>query len=146
MYRLFNQLGWFSWTDINDCEVRSLPEFFDSRSSSKNPKFYLYLRNSIIKQYRDDHPRKISFTDVRRTLVSDVVSIRRVFDFLDSWGLINYNSSASAKPLKWEEKEAGKSAGDAASEPATTVKETAKRNCNGCKAICSIACFACDKV
>lgn len=137
--------SWFSWTDINDCEVRSLPEFFDSRSSSKNPKFYLYLRNSIIKQYRDDHPRKISFTDVRRTLVSDVVSIRRVFDFLDSWGLINYNSSASAKPLKWEEKEAGKSAGDAASEPATTVKETAKRNCNGCKAICSIACFACDK-
>ncbi|KAG7573503.1 SWIRM domain [Arabidopsis suecica] len=136
---------WFSWTDINDCEVRSLPEFFDSRSSSKNPKFYLYLRNSIIKQYRDDHPRKISFTDVRRTLVSDVVSIRRVFDFLDSWGLINYTSSASAKPLKWDEKEAGKSAGDAASEPSTTVKETAKRICNGCKSICSIACFACDK-
>ncbi|CAL9235413.1 unnamed protein product [Arabidopsis halleri] len=136
---------WFSWTDINDCEVRSLPEFFDSRSSSKNPKFYLYLRNSIIKQYRDDHPRKISFTDVRRTLVSDVVSIRRVFDFLDSWGLINYTSSASAKPLKWDEKEAGKSVGDAASEPSTTVKETAKRICNGCKSICSIACFACDK-
>lgn len=146
MYHRFDQLGWFSWTDINDCEVRSLPEFFDSRSSSKNPKFYLYLRNSIIKQYRDDHPRKISFTDVRRTLVSDVVSIRRVFDFLDSWGLINYTSSASAKPLKWDEKEAGKSVGDVASEPSTTVKETAKRICNGCKSICSIACFACDKV
>ncbi|XP_023640814.1 SWI/SNF complex subunit SWI3B isoform X2 [Capsella rubella] len=136
---------WFSSTGIDECEVRSLPEFFNSRSSSKNPKFYLYLRNSIIKQYRDDHPRKISFTDVRRTLVSDVVSIRRVFDFLDSWGLINYSSSSSAKPLKWDDKEAVKSAGDAASEPPTTVKETAKRICNGCKSICSIACFVCDK-
>uniref|UniRef100_A0A1J3D5G7 SWI/SNF complex subunit SWI3B n=1 Tax=Noccaea caerulescens TaxID=107243 RepID=A0A1J3D5G7_NOCCA len=135
---------WFSWTEINECEVRSLPEFFDSRSSLKNPKFYLYLRNSIIKQYRDDHPQKITFTDVRRTLVSDVVSIRRVFDFLDSWGLINYSSTASAKPLKWDDKEAGKSAGDAASEP-PAIKETAKRICNGCKAVCSIACFACDK-
>ncbi|XP_010469452.1 PREDICTED: SWI/SNF complex subunit SWI3B-like isoform X2 [Camelina sativa] len=132
---------WFSWTDIDDCEVRSLPEFFNSKSSSKNPKFYIYLRNSIIKQYRDDHPRKISFTDVRRTLVSDVVSIRRVFDFLEYWGLINHSSSSSAKPLKWDEK----SAGDASSEPPTTVKETAKRICNGCKSICSVACFVCDK-
>ncbi|VVB02003.1 unnamed protein product [Arabis nemorensis] len=136
---------WFSWTDINECEVRSLPDFFVSRSPSKNSRVYLYLRNSIIKQYRDDHPQKISFTDVRRTLVGDVVSIRRVFDFLDSWGLINYSSSTSAKPLKWDEKEAGKSAGDTASEPLTTAKESAKRICNGCKSVCSIACFACDK-
>ncbi|CAN8285206.1 unnamed protein product [Cochlearia groenlandica] len=135
---------WFSWTEISDCEIRSLRDFFDSRRSSAS--FYLYLRNSIIKQYRDDYPRKISFTDVRRTLVSDVVSIRRVFDFLDSWGLINYTSSASGKPLKWDEKEAGRSNGEAVSEnPTATVKESAKRICNGCKAICSIACFACDK-
>ncbi|WZZ55144.1 SWI/SNF complex subunit SWI3B [Brassica napus] len=130
---------WFSWNEINECEVRSLPEFFDSRSSSKNPRVYLYLRNSIIQQYRDEHPQKISFTDVRRTLVGDVVSIRRVFDFLDSWGLINYSSSASAKPLKWDDKEA------VASEPPSTVKESAKRICNGCKSVCSVACFASEK-
>ncbi|KAG2308957.1 hypothetical protein Bca4012_082104 [Brassica carinata] len=130
---------WFSWTEINECESRSLPEFFDSRSTSKNPRFYLYLRNSIIKQYRDDHPSKISFTDVRRTLVGDVVSIRRVFDFLDSWGLINYSGSASAKPLKWDDKES------VASEPPSTVKESTKRICNGCKSVCSVACFASEK-
>ncbi|KAF2602641.1 hypothetical protein F2Q70_00028319 [Brassica cretica] len=130
---------WFSWNEINECEVRSLPEFFDSRSSSKNPRVYLYLRNSIIKQYRDEHPQKISFTDVRRTLVGDVVSIRRVFDFLDSWGLINYSGSASAKPLKWDDKEA------VASEPPSAVKESAKRICNGCKSVCSVACFASEK-
>ncbi|KAF3577758.1 hypothetical protein DY000_02035164 [Brassica cretica] len=122
-YRIYipSYSRWFSWNEINECEVRSLPELFDSRSSSKNPRVYLYLRNSIIKQYRDEHPNKISFTDVRRTLVGDVVSIRRVFDFLDSWGLINYSSSASAKPLKWDDKEA------VASEPPSTVKESAKR-------------------
>ncbi|XP_018477285.1 SWI/SNF complex subunit SWI3B [Raphanus sativus] len=134
---------WFSWTEINECETRSLPEFFDSRSSSskKNPRFYLYLRNSIIKQYRDEHPNRISFTDVRRTLVGDVVSIRRVFDFLDAWGLINYSGSASsAKPLKWDDKEAV-----ASSETTSTVKESAKRICNGCKSVCSVACFASEK-
>ncbi|KFK31030.1 hypothetical protein AALP_AA6G059000 [Arabis alpina] len=136
---------WFSWTEINECEVRSLPEFFDSRSPSKNSRVYLYLRNSIIKQYRDEHPQKISFTDVRRTLVGDVVSIRRVFDFLDTWGLINYTSSASVKPLKWDEKETGKSAGDSSSEPSSKGKESNKRICNGCKSVCSIACFASDK-
>ncbi|CAF1866756.1 BnaC04g44010D [Brassica napus] len=140
-YRIYipSYSRWFSWNEINECEVRSLPELFDSRSSSKNPRVYLYLRNSIIKQYRDEHPNKISFTDVRRTLVGDVVSIRRVFDFLDSWGLINYSSSASAKPLKWDDKEA------VASEPPSTVKESAKRICNGCKSVCSVACFASEK-
>ncbi|KAJ0259836.1 SWI/SNF complex subunit SWI3B [Hirschfeldia incana] len=128
---------WFSWTGINECETRSLPEFFDSRSTSKNPRVYLYLRNSIIKQYREEHPNKISFTDVRRTLVGDVVSIRRVFDFLDAWGLINYSGSATAKPLKWDDKEA------VASDPPATVKE--KRICNGCKSVCSVACFASEK-
>lgn len=99
------------------------------------------MRNSIIKQYRDEHPNKISFTDVRRTLVGDVVSIRRVFDFLDAWGLINYSGSASsAKPLKWEDKEAV-----ASSETTSTVKESAKRICNGCKSVCSVACFASEK-
>lgn len=135
-------LGWFSWDSINECEVKFLPEFFDSRSPSKNPRVYKYYRDSIIKHYRENPSRKITFTDVRRTLVGDVGSIRRVFDFLETWGLINY--WASAKQLKWEEKES-KSAG-ASAEPSFRVKETSKRVCNGCKTLCTIACFACDKV
>ncbi|XP_010530262.1 PREDICTED: SWI/SNF complex subunit SWI3B [Tarenaya hassleriana] len=136
---------WFSWNGVHECEVRSLPEFFDSRSPSKNSRVYMYLRNSIVKQYRENRPRRISFTDVRRTLVGDVGSIRRIFDFLELWGLVNYTSSVSAKPLKWDEKEIGKSAGDAAIDSPAPIKESAKRICNGCKGVCSIACFSCDK-
>ncbi|KAK3232089.1 hypothetical protein Dsin_003970 [Dipteronia sinensis] len=137
--------GWFSWDTINECEVRFLPEFFDSRSPSKNPGAYKYYRDSIIRHYRNNPSRKITFTDVRRILVGDVGSIRRVFDFLDTWGLVNY--SASAKPLKWEDKE-NKSAGgggSAAESSSITNKENSKTLCSGCKSVCSIACFYCDK-
>ncbi|KAK2660979.1 hypothetical protein Ddye_007512 [Dipteronia dyeriana] len=136
---------WFSWDTINECEVRFLPEFFDSRSPSKNPGAYKYYRDSIIRHYRDNPSRKITFTDVRRILVGDVGSIRRVFDFLDTWGLVNY--SASAKPLKWEDKET-KSAGgggSASESSSITNKENSKTLCSGCKSVCSIACFYCDK-
>lgn len=90
--------------------------------------------------------------------MGDVGSIRRIFDFLETWGLINYSSSASSKPLKWDdEKEMSKSIGmasqsgsaagaNAAAETSGANRESAKRLCNGCKSVCTIACFACDKV
>lgn len=132
---------WFSFDSISECEVKFLPEFFDSRSPSKNPRVYRYYRDSIVKHYRENPSRKITFTDVRRTLVGDVGSIRRVFDFLETWGLINY--FASVKTLKWEDKETKSSA--ASAESSSALKETSKRLCNGCKTLCTIACFACDK-
>ncbi|KAF7817699.1 SWI/SNF complex subunit SWI3B [Senna tora] len=95
---------WFSWNDIHECEVRHLPEFFDSVSPSKNPRVYKYYRNFIVKHFRDNPTRKITFTDVRKTLVGDVGSIRRVFDFLEAWSLINYQPS-SAIGVEWALKE-----------------------------------------
>ncbi|RHN51576.1 putative transcription regulator Homeodomain-LIKE family [Medicago truncatula] len=80
---------WFSWDSIHECEIRNIPE------SSKNPRVYKYYRNSIVKFFRFNPNRKITFTDVRKTLVGDVGSIRRVFDFLEDWGLINYHPSSS---------------------------------------------------
>ncbi|KAJ7967009.1 SWI/SNF complex subunit SWI3B [Quillaja saponaria] len=141
---------WFSWDHIHECEVRFLPEFLDYGSPSKNPRIYKYYRNSIVKLFRYNPSRKITFTDVRKTLVGDVGSIRRVFDFLESWGLINYQpASALSKPLKWEDKESKSSgsaeAGGNSIESATPNRETSGRVCSGCKTICTIACFACDK-
>ncbi|KAF2310264.1 hypothetical protein GH714_007465 [Hevea brasiliensis] len=60
--------GWFSWNNIHECEVRFLPEFFDSRSPSKNPRVYMYYRNSIIKYFRRNPSGKITFTEVRKRL------------------------------------------------------------------------------
>ncbi|XP_054817444.1 SWI/SNF complex subunit SWI3B [Prosopis cineraria] len=138
--------SWFTWNGIHECEVRHLPEFFDSASPSKNPRVYKYYRNSIVKHFRDNPTRKITFTDVRKTLVGDVGSIRRVFDFLEAWGLINYQpSSAVTKPLKWEDKETKPEAGSNSNESSTPIRETSRRVCSGCKAVCTIACFACDK-
>ncbi|GAV65829.1 Myb_DNA-binding domain-containing protein/SWIRM domain-containing protein [Cephalotus follicularis] len=146
---------WFSWNNVHECEVRFLPEFFDSRSPSKTPRVYHYYRNFIIKLFRSNPSRKITFTDVRRTLVGDVGSIRRVFDFLDVWGLINYSPSALNKPLKWEDGKDSTSGGAAASKSSASApdsndsltpnKEALKRLCTACKSLCTIACFFSDK-
>ncbi|XP_030527104.1 SWI/SNF complex subunit SWI3B [Rhodamnia argentea] len=141
---------WFSWSDVHECELRFLPEFFDGKSPSKNPRVYMYYRNSMIKLYRRNPSRKITFTDARKTLVGDVGSIRRVFDFLETWGLVNYSGSAPSKPLKWDDKESSKTAGAGsgagnAGNSAGLNREVSKRLCNSCKSVCTIACFACEK-
>lgn len=146
---------WFSWNNIHECEVRFLPGFFDSRSPSKNSKTYKYYRNSIISKFRENPNRKITFTEVRKIIVGDVGSVRRVFDFLEAWGLINYSGSPLKQPLKWEEKESkssglsSQSGGDQTGSPLDSSlrnRESIKKLCSGCKSVCSIACFTCDKV
>ncbi|XP_058070284.1 SWI/SNF complex subunit SWI3B [Magnolia sinica] len=141
---------WFSFHKIHETERRLLPEFFDSRTPpSKNPRVYKYYRDSIVRRFRENPLRKLTYTEVRRTLVGDVGSIRRVFDFLEGWGLINY-TRATALKLKGEEKESKLGVGTPS--PAAAVdshlekKESAKKVCGGCKTVCSQVCFACDKV
>ncbi|KAK4751533.1 hypothetical protein SAY87_005015 [Trapa incisa] len=143
---------WFSWDTIHECELRLLPEFFNKEFPSRNPQVYLYYRDSIIKLYRQNPSKKITFTDARKIIIGDVGSIRKVFDFLETWGLINYSGLISSKPLKWDDKEGSKSgSGVAAQGGNTTVdasgskRESARRVCNGCKSVCTIACFSCDK-
>ncbi|CAK9180309.1 unnamed protein product [Ilex paraguariensis] len=143
---------WFSWNNIHECEVRFLPEFFDGRWPSKTPRVYKYFRNTIIRRFRQNPTRKITFTEARKTIIGDVGSIRRVFDFLEVWGLINYSGSGSKPQLKWEDKESSKSnaaassqSGDPGGTSAADVAAPKKRLCNGCKSACSIACFTCDK-
>ncbi|MCD7449494.1 hypothetical protein HAX54_052650 [Datura stramonium] len=141
---------WFSWNSIHECEVRFLPEFFDGRSPSKNPKTYKYYRNTIIRRFRDNPTKKITFTEARKTIVGDVGSIRRVFDFLETWGLINYTANSSKSLIKWEEKESKSTSASApqnadANGTNTDFTLPKKRLCNVCKTVCRIACFASDK-
>ncbi|KAJ8631236.1 hypothetical protein MRB53_024559 [Persea americana] len=149
--------SWFSFDNIHETERRFLSEFFiNPRSPSKDPRVYKYYRDAIIRKFREDPLRKITYTEVRRTLVGDVGSIRRVFDFLESWGLINYSGVVVKPNLKAEEKVKEK---EKEKESKTGVsgllpppldsplekKESAKKVCGGCKSVCSLACFACDK-
>lgn len=95
---------------------------------------YKYYRDSIIRRFRGNPSRKITFTDARRGLVGDVGSIRRVFDFLEEWGLINYTPLAKPSAKKGE-------MGDDSEK-----KETPRRICSHCKSSCNMACFTTDKV
>ncbi|XP_074583264.1 SWI/SNF complex subunit SWI3B [Curcuma longa] len=126
--------GWFSWDQIHNTERRILPEFFDGKSASKNSEVYKYYRDFIIRRFRANPTRKITLTDVRRGLVGDIGSIRRVFDFLEEWGLINY--TPLAKPSAEDKK---------GNDEGLEKKETPRRICTNCKSSCSMACFTTDK-
>ncbi|CAN6476453.1 unnamed protein product [Victoria cruziana] len=164
---------WFSFNRIHDTERRMLAEFFDGRSTAKNPKVYRYLRDFIVKKYRENPSRKVTFTEVRRMLVADVGSIRRVFDFLESWGLINYTPSKQSLRLEEKEKSASVPAlvssatcsslammsesarlsrffnptvsGDITTDAGRNPKDGPKKLCSGCKSPCSNTCFDCRK-
>ncbi|CAA6664031.1 unnamed protein product [Spirodela intermedia] len=86
-------ISWFQWDEIHETEKRELGEFFDGSSFSRNPRVYKEYRDFIINKYREDASRRLTFTEVRRSLVGDVGSIHRVFLFLDRWGLINFSTS-----------------------------------------------------
>ncbi|CAH1446542.1 unnamed protein product [Lactuca virosa] len=153
---------WFSWNNIHECETRMLPEYFDGKSPSKTPKVYKYYRNAIIKKFRDsmketppskENPMpKITFTEARKTIIGDVGSVRKVFDFLETWGLINYFGSPITKAqLKWEDKESKNvsassqqntdpGAGITNSVPDSGVPK--KKFCSSCNSLCTIACFS----
>lgn len=97
---------------------------------------------------------KITFTETRKSIIGDVGSVRKVFDFLEAWGLINYFGSPLTKLLKWEDKESknvsavsqvnsdpvvANSVGDA-------VSVGKKKYCSSCNMLCTIACFSNSKV
>ncbi|KAK2984703.1 hypothetical protein RJ640_014040 [Escallonia rubra] len=95
--------GWFSWDDIHETERTSLKEFFDGSSLTRTPKIYKEYRDFIISKYREDPSRRLTFTEVRKSLVGDVSLLHKVFLFLDRWGLINFGT----KPLDEDLEEEG---------------------------------------
>ena len=74
-----------------------MSEFFDGNSISKTPKLYKQYRDFIINKYKENPGKLLTFTEVRRMLVGDVNVIKRLFDFLEHWGLINYHTAPEKK-------------------------------------------------
>eukprot|EP00250_Pteridium_aquilinum_P003649 c13958_g1_i1 orf=230-2011(+) len=97
MYRIPSYAGWFSWGKIHTIERRALPEFFDGYSLSKTHKVYKEYREFMINKYRENPRRVLTFTEVRKMLVGDVNLLRKVFDFLEYWGLINHHIALENK-------------------------------------------------
>lgn len=90
--------AWFSLTKIHEVEKRSLPEFFNQRNRSKTPEIYTKYRNFMVNTYRLNPAEYLTVTACRRNLIGDVCTIMRLHNFLDKWGLINYQVDVEALP------------------------------------------------
>ncbi|XP_034926032.1 SWI/SNF complex subunit SWI3A [Populus alba] len=91
LYTIPSYSSWFSWHDIHETERAALREFFDGSSITRTPKIYKEYRDFIINKYREDPSRRLTFTEIRKSLVGDVSLLNKVFLFLNNWGLINFS-------------------------------------------------------
>ncbi len=86
---------WFNLSTISKFEERMLPEFFTGRSASKTPSYYLQTRNYMVYKFsslRKYNPSaRITATEVRHSLAGDVCALLRIHEFLQTFGIINYN-------------------------------------------------------
>ncbi|KAI3727072.1 hypothetical protein L1987_66881 [Smallanthus sonchifolius] len=95
LYTIPSSSGWFSWDNIHEIEKTSLKEFFDGSSFTRNPRVYKEYRDFIISKYREDPSRRLTFSEIRKSLVGDVNYLLKVFLFLEKWGLINFGTPSS---------------------------------------------------
>ncbi|XVF11491.1 hypothetical protein REPUB_Repub08aG0031900 [Reevesia pubescens] len=90
LYTIPSYSSWFAWNDIHETERQAVKEFFEGISISRTPKIYKEYRDFIINKYREDPSRRLTFTDIRKSLIGDVTLLHKVFRFLETWGLINF--------------------------------------------------------
>ena len=90
--------SWFNFDNINEIEIKSLPEFFCGKYPSKTPEVYKAYRNFIINLYRENQNTYLSATTCRRHLAGDACAILRIHAFLEHWGIINFKVDPLLKP------------------------------------------------
>jgi SWI/SNF related-matrix-associated actin-dependent regulator of chromatin subfamily C len=90
--------AWYSADKVAEIERRALPEYFDDRSAIKTPASYMQMRNLIINMYHEAPGLHLSVTECRRHLAADAGAVMRLHQFLEHWGLINYNAASPGAP------------------------------------------------
>jgi SWI/SNF related-matrix-associated actin-dependent regulator of chromatin subfamily C len=86
--------AWFDMHQLHNIEKKALPEFFNNRNRSKTPAVYKDYRDFMVNTYRLNPAEYLTVTACRRNLAGDVCAIMRVHQFLEQWGLINYQVGA----------------------------------------------------
>lgn len=94
--------SWFDMTRIHEIERECLPEFFTGKNGGKTPQTYVKFRNFIVNTYRLEPTEYLTVTACRRNLLGDSGTIMRVHNFLEKWGLINYQVDIEARPVNVE--------------------------------------------
>lgn len=93
---------WFDINKVHSIEEKLFPDFFLENAVKlphKTRDVYVNMRDFIINVYRLNPKEYLSITAVRRNLAGDVTTIIRVHQFLEKWGLINYQIDPRTKPL-----------------------------------------------
>lgn len=90
--------AWFDRSKCNEIEKKSLPEFFNNKHRTKTPSIYMEYRNFMVDTFRLNPSEYLTFTACRRNLAGDVAAVMRVFSFLETWGLINYQVDPQTRP------------------------------------------------
>ncbi|RDX64453.1 SWI/SNF complex subunit SWI3A, partial [Mucuna pruriens] len=103
LYTIPSSSRWFAWEEIHETERAAFKEFFEASSITRTPKIYKEYRDFIINKYREEPSRRLTFTEVRKSLVGDVTFLHKAFLFLEKWGLINYGAPAGADAEKDED-------------------------------------------
>uniref|UniRef100_A0A914MNW0 SWI/SNF complex subunit SMARCC2 n=2 Tax=Meloidogyne TaxID=189290 RepID=A0A914MNW0_MELIC len=90
--------AWFDYNGVHQIEKHAHPDFFNGRNKSKTPETYIAYRNFMIDTYRLNPFEYLSATGCRRNLSGDISSIIRIHEFLQKWGLINYQVDSESRP------------------------------------------------
>ncbi|KAF7631204.1 SWI/SNF complex subunit SMARCC2 [Meloidogyne graminicola] len=104
--------SWFDYNGVHQIEKHAHPDFFNGRNRSKTPETFFFIftfqstisfryvayRNFMIDTYRLNPFEYLSATGCRRNLSGDISSIIRIHEFLQKWGLINYQVDSESRP------------------------------------------------
>ncbi|KAF5735490.1 SWI/SNF complex subunit SWI3C isoform X3 [Tripterygium wilfordii] len=92
---------WFSPASIHRLERQVVPLFFSGKSPNHTPEKYMECRNFIVATYMENPEKMLTISDCQGYIVGvDNTDLRRIFRFLDHWGIINYCTAApNCEPL-----------------------------------------------
>ncbi|RLV94703.1 Chromatin structure-remodeling complex protein RSC8 [Spathaspora sp. JA1] len=91
---------WFDLNNVHPIEQKSFPDFFsnDGKNVYKTASSYKYIRDFLVNTFRLNPKEYLTITAARRNLAGDVTNIIRVHQFLEKWGIINYQIDPRSKP------------------------------------------------
>ena len=99
LYTVPAHAAWFDWDSVHPIEQEGVP-VRRGEEEGVDPEFYQKCRNTMIDKFREKSHRRLSFSDIRRKLSGNVDEMKRIYDFLMKWGLINYFPASSSHVAK----------------------------------------------
>lgn len=83
--------AWFKFNGVSDIERQEFMEFWVP-NTARNVSQYIIYRDHMIRRFGRDPTRQLAFVEAHRGLEGDANDIRKVYDFLCRWGLINFTA------------------------------------------------------